>query len=182
MDKMYFRKHFIQGKICSSMSRFQIITTTSYPWLQWGEKNFLSPPSLQGSTRPGVLLTQVDIPSATHPPQILHRQVQVSVTGEGGSSGSWISDSRIQPHPCLTTSTAAAALGTTGTQEPCLEQDIPPWAPTVLQDSEATICGLGFAVLNGCDTFQCLDNCSSTSAQRFAVLPTQKCLSHTCWH
>lgn len=101
-----------------------------------GENNFLSPPSLQGGTRPGALLTEVDIPSATYPPQILHSQV--SVTGEGlqvdpESLRAGFNPILVSPQPLLLQPWKPHAP-----QQPCLEQGIPPWAPTLLQGNEAT--------------------------------------------
>lgn len=47
-----------------------------------------------------------------------------------------------------------------------------PEHPLCSRTVKATTCGLGFAVLNGCDTFQCLDNicatiCSAAHAEMF---------------
>lgn len=104
-------------------------------------ENTLSPPSLQGGTQPEALLTQVDIPSATYPPQILHSQV--SLTGEGlqvdpKSLGAGFNLILVSPQPLLLQPWKPCAP-----QQPCLEQGIPPWAPTVLQGNEATHWVLG---------------------------------------
>lgn len=89
-----------------------------------GQNNFVSPPSLYGGTQPGVQLTQVDIPSVTYPPQILHSWV--SVTGEGlqvdpESLRAGLDPILLSPQPLLLQPWKPRAP-----QQPCLEQGIPP--------------------------------------------------------
>lgn len=94
-----------------------------------GENSFLSPLSLQGGTQAGALLTQVDIPSATHPHQIPLSQVQVSVTAGGlqvdpKSLGAGFNPFLVSPQPLLLQPWKPRAP-----QQPCLEQGEHPEHP-----------------------------------------------------
>lgn len=177
---MHFRKHFVQEKTCSGMSRFQIIITTPYPWLQWDKTTFC----------PRCLCkVALDQEYCSHRQTfpVPHTLLKYFTAGSLSlvKAYKWIPNlwgqdstpSSSQPQPLL-----LQPWKPRPPQQPCLEQGIPPWAPTVLQGNETTTLGLGFAVLHACDIFQCLDNCSFTSVQRFEMLPTQKFWSHICWH